>query len=66
MKGTVVMRFVGNRQEPEEEPIASNPILFVEDLGRFNEEMEKLYDWARKKMVESLVCTGSSLPEGWQ
>jgi hypothetical protein len=66
MKGTVVMRFIGNRQEPEEEPIASNPILFLENLSEFNKEMEAFYEWARKKMIESLICTGSSLPVEWK
>lgn len=52
MKGTVVMRFVGNRQEPEEfpvDPLKNGLLVFVETLNKkFLDEYE---EWQKQQIV---------------
>lgn len=47
MKGKVIMRYVGSRQEPEEKPIDTTTLLFVEEPAQ--RRMEKfIREWDQK------------------
>jgi hypothetical protein len=59
MKGTVVMRFVGNRQEPEEEPVKTNDILFMPPL--FDEWWE---DFMQREVDRMKIACGLQVPIG--
>lgn len=57
MKGTVVMRFVGNRQEPEESLRPEAEFVWPTDTAK---QIDEFYKEMRKAMFESLKSTSSS------
>lgn len=59
MKGTVVMRFVGNRQEPEEDPRPSSSVQFLPSLQKLGEEIEEF--WALYRRIFHLDAPLPSL-----
>jgi hypothetical protein len=52
MKGTVVMRFVGNRQEPEECPIKTSDILW--EISKQQKAFDEWFEGFKQREIERM------------
>jgi hypothetical protein len=58
VKGTVVMRFVGNRQEPEDSLRSESDFLWPSEVAK---EINEAYEYMFRRMMEGTKIPSSLL-----